>query len=247
MRVWDRFLTDNDKVYMRQTKPDQRVGFGVRPALLNIDLYRSVFGDKRMPIAEALKLWSGYCDSGWDALPHIQALLTAARAAGVPVFHATGLREEDSGIPSIRDAIHAGTPRRRAFADDAARDRHNRRYDIIDELAPISGEAIVRKATPRAFAGTPLSFELTRHGIDTLLIAGETTSGCVRASVLDAANSRLHVQIVEECVFDNMEASHALNLFDMHRKYADVTPLNTVLEYLRNLPPRPNSAAGQRT
>ena len=79
-RVWDRFLTPSDKEHIAASR-DKRVGFGARPALLLIDLYRSVFGDKPEPLMEAIKTWPGSCGmAGWNALPHIQKLLAAARA-----------------------------------------------------------------------------------------------------------------------------------------------------------------------
>ena len=77
--------------------------------------------------------------------------------------------------------------------------------------------------------------QLNHLGIDTLLVTGESTSGCVRASVVDAASYRFRVQVVEECVFDRHEACHAINLFDMHQKYADVISIDAAVNYLRSL------------
>jgi nicotinamidase-related amidase len=91
---------------------------------------------------------------------------------------------------------------------------------------------VLRKTAPSAFYGTPLQGELTRLGIDTLLIAGESTSGCVRASVVDAASARYRVIVIEECVFDRHEACHAINLFDMNQKYADVISISAALEFI---------------
>jgi nicotinamidase-related amidase len=73
---------------------------------------------------------------------------------------------------------------------------------------------------------------LTGMRVDTVVVAGESTSGCVRATVVDAKSNRLRVLVPEECVFDRDEACHAVNLFDMNEKYADVIPLSEVLEYL---------------
>ena len=90
-RVWERFLTEQDKATLVR-KADRRVGFGERPALLLIDLYRWVFGDKPEPVTEAIKTWPGSCGlAGWDAIPHIQKLLAKAREVGIPVIHVTGL------------------------------------------------------------------------------------------------------------------------------------------------------------
>ena len=235
-RVWDRFLTAQDKAHLAQRRGDRRVGLGRRPAVLTIDIYRGVFGDENLPLLEGVKNWPGYCGpAGWSTIPHVQALIRAAREAGVPICHATGLVDEESGIPGWSQAIHSSSPRRFDLADPEARKRFARRYDIIDEVAPQEGDVVVRKTAPSAFWGTPLVAELIRRGVDTILVAGESTSGCVRATVVDAASHRFRVQVVEDCVFDRHEACHAINLFDMHQKYGDVISIGTATEYLRNL------------
>jgi nicotinamidase-related amidase len=114
----------------------------------------------------------------------------------------------------------------------AARDRRRRRWDIIDEVAPLPGEVVLRKSSPSAFWGTPLAGHLTYLGVDTIITCGESTSGCVRASVVDGCTHRYRMIVVEEGVFDRHEATHAINLFDMHQKYADVLSLDEVLAYL---------------
>ena len=230
-RVWDRFLTEQDKEHLT-TSGDRRIGFGSRPAILNIDLYRGVFGDKEMPLMEGVKLWPGYCGpAGWATVPHIQRLLQHARAAGIPVFHVTGLLPEESGVPGWSEAIHPAR-RKNASPDPAARERQSRRYDIIDEAAPLPGEVVLKKTCPSAFNGTPLMSQLNNLHIDTLIVAGESTSGCVRASVVDAASLRFRVQVVEDCVFDRHEACHAINLFDMNQKYADVISIDAAVSFI---------------
>ncbi len=221
-RVWDKFLTDQDRAAVAAAK-DRRVGFGERPGLLLIDLYRWVFGDRPLPLLEAIQEWPSSCGlAGWRALPHIQRLIKAAREAELPVLHVTGL--EDAGMPGWNESIHAGTGR------GGAPRQMKGRFDIMPEVAPIEGEVVLRKTAPSAFWGTPLMAEVSRLHLDSLLVAGESTSGCVRASVVDAASYRLKVTVVEECVFDRHEAPHAVNLFDMHQKYADVVPLAQALE-----------------
>ena len=237
-RIWEQYLTASDKQHL-STVRDARVGFGGKPALLLVDLYRAVFGDKPEPLMQAIKTWPSSCGmAGWNALPHIQKLLAAARAAGVPVIHITMLA--DAGMPGWSDAAHRAAPKTASASDEAARDRKRRGSEIVDEVAPIAGEVVLRKTAPSAFWGTPLAGQLTYLGIDTLIVAGESTSGCVRASVVEAVSHRYRVQVVEECVFDRHEATHALNLFDMHQKYADVISLD---EALRHLPARSPSRA----
>jgi nicotinamidase-related amidase len=184
---------------------------------------------------QAIKTWPSSCGlAGWTALPHIQQLLAASRAAGIPVIHITLLA--DSGMLGWNDAIHHSAQKAQPkHMDDAALDRRRRGADIVDEVAPIAGEVVLRKTAPSAFWGTPLAGHLNFHGIDTLIVAGESTSGCVRATVVEAASYRYRVQVVEECVFDRHEATHAMNLFDMHQKYADVIKLEEALAALKTI------------
>ncbi len=233
-RVWDKFLTEQDRQHVELSK-HQNAGFGQRPALLMIDLYRWVFGDRPQPLLEAIKEWPGSCGpAAWESLPHTQSLLATARETGIPVIHVTGLPEHESGVTSWSGARHKRGGRTGYLSTGPASD-HKRAhmYDIIPELAPIEGEAFLRKASPSAFFGTPVVAHLTALGVDTIIVAGESTSGCVRASVVDGCTYRYGMVVVEECVFDRHQAAHAINLFDMHQKYADVVPLAEVQEWMR--------------
>ena len=224
-RVWDRFLTEQDKAHLAM-RPAKRRGFGNKPALLLIDLYRWVFGDQPEPILEAIKSWPGSCGlAGWKALPHIQKVLVNARELGIPIVHMTGL--DGAGVAGWSEA--RGRKNREESPEE--RDRLQRRYDIVDEVKPLPGEAVLRKASPSAFWGTPLIGHLNQLDVDTIITCGESTSGCVRASVVDGTTYRFRMIVVEEGVFDRHEAAHAMNLFDMNQKYADVLPLAEVLAY----------------
>ena len=232
-RVWDRFLTEQDKAHLVALDRDRRVGFGIRPALLFIDLYRWVFGDEPEGLLEGVKRWPGHCGmAGWEALPHIQTLLKTAREGGIPVIHVTGLHPADSSVPGWHESAHRDA-QRAAPSNPGMADRVRRQFDIVDELAPIPGEVVLRKTSPSAFWGTPLAGHLNYLDVDTLIVCGESTSGCVRASVVDGCTYRYRMMVVEEGVFDRHQACHAINLFDMHQKYADVIPLADALDYLR--------------
>lgn len=228
-RIWDKFLTESDKSHL-EASADERIGFGEKPALLMIDLYRWVFGDEREPLVQALPRWPSSCGPvAWDALPAIQSLLATAREAGIPVIHTTGLAESDSGLKGWNRHNRAKT----VDTSAEAKDRFARRYDFVDEVAPVPGEAVLRKVSPSAFFETPLPGHLTRLGIDTVIVAGESTSGCVRASVVEGTSYRYRMVVAEECVFDRHEAAHAMNLFDMDQKYADVLPLAEIEAWIR--------------
>ena len=215
-RVWDPYLTERDLQLVRRF-PTRRVGFGSRPAVLLIDNYRAALGQDRLPLLEAVDeypLTTGL--EGWKAVDALSVVVRRARDIGIPVIHVTGTGP--SAMPGWVSAIHAGDQRGELHIGTFRSDDH----EIIEELAPIDGEVVLRKSAPSAFWGTPLIGLLVYLGVDTLLIGGEATSGCVRASVVDAAANRYRTIVMEDCVYDQREASHAISLFDMHLKYADV-------------------------
>ena len=227
-RVWDRCLTEQDRTHV-QMKPPKAIGFGKNPALLLIDLYRWVFGDNPQPVLESIKSWPGSCGlAGWNAIPAIRTLLETAREVRIPIVHMTGLAGAGVEEWAFRRNVSAGklTPEEQ--------ERRMRKYDIIEQVEPLPGEAVLRKSSPSAFWGTPLAGHLNQLGTDTIITCGESTSGCVRASVVDGCTYRFRMIVAEECVFDRHEAAHAINLFDMHQKYADVLPLAQVVQYLHS-------------
>jgi maleamate amidohydrolase len=227
-RVWDQFLSESDRRRAAR-QPSVRKGGGRRPALVLVDLYRSVFGDAPATVEDGIADWPNHCGmNAWNAIPALQRVLAAAREHGLPVFHVTG----HSALPNWRDP-RPGTEM--GGADGA--ERFGRRYDIIDEVAPVAGETIFEKSAPSAFFGTLLAPLLVGQGVDTLIVVGESTSGCIRATVVDAKSYRFKVLVPEECVFDRDDAPHAINLFDMQQKYADVIPLAEVLAYLDEVAP----------
>ena len=233
-RVWDRYLSAQDRE-RAAASPAMRKGGGTRPVLLLVDLYRWVFGDEPKPLLEAIEEWPGSCGlNGWQALPHIQRLLGEARALGIPVVHMTGME----GMPGWRDS----NPRGGRSDDPAMIERRRRRYQIVDEVAPRRGEVVLEKSAPSAFWGTPLVGHLVSLGADTIVVAGESTSGCVRATVVDGKSYRYRMIVPEECVFDRDEAPHAINLFDLDQKYADVIPLDDVVDYVRGVAPSPETS-----
>lgn len=233
MRIWDKFLTPEDKASLRD-RPHQVWGFGQRPALVLIDLYRWVFGDRRQALGEAVEEWPGSCGlMAWDALPHIERLLAAARDAGIPIVHVTGLDPAQSGVANWTDTpgggesvIYSSKP--------IDPDKLRRRFDIVDEVAPRSGEAVIRKNAPSAFFGTLLTAHLHGLGVDAIVLCGESTSGCVRATCIDGRSHRFKMTVAEECVFDRHQTPHAMNLFDMHQKYADVLSIGAIVRHLES-------------
>jgi nicotinamidase-related amidase len=233
-RVWDEFLADDDKLTLKE-RPHQVWGYGQRPALVLIDLYRWVFGDRRpASVKDAMEEWPGTCGpQAWDAIPSLQRVLGAARAAEIPIVHVTGLNPLDSGIAGWSNRGKRETDT--YVADPKQADKLRRRFDIIDEVAPLPGEAVIRKAAPSGFFGTLLMSHLHAHDVDGIILVGESTSGCVRATCVEGRSYRFKMTVVEECCFDRHRTAHAMNLFDMHQKYADVLGVDEVVGHLEKL------------
>lgn len=231
MAIWDDTLTPRDKEVFSLSGYGKRAGFGQRPAVLIIDVNYNFVGDKREPILESMKRFRNSCGAeGWDGVERIRELLVEARRKHLPVFYTTG---HDGGSNSVAfGGWHAKNSR---SAEDMT-DTWDKGNEIVAEIAPERGEIIVRKQKPSAFFGTPLMSMLNEVHADSVLVTGTTTSGCVRASVIDAFSYNLKVSVVEECVFDRGQASHKINLFDMAMKYADVISLRETVEYIRSLP-----------
>lgn len=226
-RVWDRFLTEQDKAHLAANGSRARWGFGERPALLSIDNYRDAVGDEPQPLLESIKSYPGSTGlAGWRALDQVAQLLSAARDARIPVVHLTALTEEDSAISSW--ARPRGHGAGHAAPGGAATTAPPRNFHFVDQAMPIPGEAVIPKAAPSGFFGTPLLAHLNALRIDTLILCGESTSGCVRATAVDGRSYRYRVIVVEDAVYDRHEACHALSLFDLDQKYADVLTLSEV-------------------
>jgi maleamate amidohydrolase len=194
-----------------------------------VDVNYNFVGDVPEPILDSIKKYRNSCgEEGWQGVAQIRRLLEAARAARVPVLYSTA--------PSRQTALTAG--RWHGKNSRGGEDFHSQAQDgnqIVREIAPQDGDIVILKDKPSVFFGTPLMSYLHELQVDTLLVAGTTTSGCVRATVVDAFSYNLKVVVVEECVFDRGQTSHKVNLFDMQAKYADVVPLEAALGYLEEL------------
>jgi nicotinamidase-related amidase len=228
---WDRFLTEQDRKVLEIWGKTKLNGFGKRPALLIVDALYYAVGDRREPIEESIKRWPMSCGlEGWEAIDRTVPVLDAARRYGIPVIHARDLH----GFPSPWQRWRA-REKSRFSLDHLPEDVRSKYNEIVDELAPIEGEPVIDRPSPSVFAGSPLLYHLTYNEIDTVIVCGESTSGCVRATVVDAATNRFYVGVIGDCTFDRTQASHWMNLFDMHSKYADVVDSPDIVEYFASV------------
>ena len=193
-----------------------RVGFGQRPALLVIDIIRA-FTDLRSPLASNL-------DSQVDA---IKRLLAVARERAIPVIFSTVVYD--------RELQEAGLWIRK-IPSNSWLVEGSEWVEVDRRLGRQPDEMLLVKKYASCFFGTDLAARLITRGIDTLLITGCTTSGCVRATAVDACSYGLHTVVVQEAVGDRAELPHIANLFDIDAKYGDVVALDEALAYLAGCP-----------
>jgi len=190
----------------------QSSGFGKRPALLIVDFV------------------VGFCDpdqyGGGNILAAVartKILLKTAREQGLPIAFTRIVYAADG---SDAGAFCLKLESLQTFNEDTPMGQ------IVDDLAPIQGEMIVRKTQPSAFFGTGFSTWLTSKGADTVIVTGATTSGCVRASVVDSMSYNFRTIVATDCVGDRAIGPHDANLFDMGQKYADLLTSDEIIAHL---------------
>jgi maleamate amidohydrolase len=200
---------------------DTRLGFGAAPALLVID-FTYGYTTPGSPL---------YAEGVVRAVDESVELLAVARQAGVPIiytkvlYHPSGM---DGGlfvkkVPVLRSLVPG-----------------ERLAEIDDKVAPTTDDLVIVKNYPSAFFGTSLAATLTAKGIDTLVLLGCSTSGCVRATAIDSIQHGFRAIVPRECVGDRHDGPHEANLFDMNAKYADVLPK---AEVMMNIKARTSFAA----
>lgn len=193
-----------------------RIGFGQRPALLVIDFMQAYTTQSASLFAPGVV----------SAVEESVALLSNARRAGIPLIH-TNIRYHaghfaDGGIwvkkaPIMKEMVEG-----------------NPLAAFCPQVMPLADEVVVSKQYASAFFGTSLASLLVSQGIDTLILAGASTSGCIRASAVDAVQHGFRTIVVRECVGDRHAEPHQANLFDIDSKYGDVVSKQEVIDYLNS-------------
>jgi nicotinamidase-related amidase len=206
--------------YESQRRYGNRVGWGDQPVVLVVD----------MTLA-----FTEETDDGAACIEANERLLEAARGAEVPVYYATpspaGSGPEGYPVTTKASPASSRGPEKGGDGRPAWLDKLDR---IAPELEPREDEQVIQKERASAFFDTHLGNMLRYEGCDTLVVAGMTTSGCIRSTVVDSHSSNFRTIVPEECVADPSGISHEVGLFDMDVKYADVTPLEDVIEKLRS-------------
>lgn len=199
---------------------------GRAPALLAIDLYNIVYrGGPHSPYELDPKYPNSCGYFAHEAIEPTKRLFAAARQAGIPIFYCTQDTQPNNRPQGAVSTRRSGSSTPRADGD----------YDIYHEFTPQAADVVIRKQRASVFQGTPLISHLNLLGVRSLIVCGESTSGCVRASSVDAYSSGFHVSLVEQCTFDRAALTHKVNLWDLHHKYVDVMDVDEVVAHLAGL------------
>jgi len=187
-------------------------GIGQRPALLIVDFVNG--------FADPDQFGGGNIG---EAIENTRGLLAAARTLGLPVAFTRVVYAEDGSDAGV---FTLKAPTLKQLTEESFSSQ------IVDQLKPRDGEYIVRKTQPSAFFGTNLAAWYVGRGVDTVVVTGCTTSGCVRASVIDSMSYNFRTVVVSNCVGDRALGPHEANLFDMEQKYADLMTSSEIIAVL---------------
>lgn len=215
MAIWDDVVPPEERALYERGGWGGVAGFGRKPALLVVDMYMA-FVDPAYPFSSP---------DAPKAVAAIRQVLDQARVSGMPVLFS---RAQRARTASERGRWKAAAMQYPIMANPEA-------YQIVPDLAPLPTEVVVVKTAPSAFHGTNLISHLVFHSIDTVIVTGTVTSGCVRATVVDAFSDGFRVIVPQECVYDRSQTSHKVALWDIYTRYGDILPVADVLAYMRRV------------
>ncbi|MBD3884995.1 isochorismatase family protein [Phormidium tenue FACHB-886] len=220
MYPWSDVISDADILSFRSGLDgmERSLEAGIKPALIVVDMTRA-FVDSSYP--------TGWSETGYPAVTVNRKLLNIARQVGIPIYFTKGYPYSDYKPTLVQKGRWKTGKRPQVDPTLPPGDV------IVEDLTPLPEEIVIDKQSkPSGFFGTPLISYLVYERVDTVIITGMTTSGCVRATVLDAFQYNLNVIIPHECCADRSQISHKVSLFDMHMKYADVVSVGQTIDYL---------------
>ncbi|MFC0212273.1 isochorismatase family protein [Paenibacillus chartarius] len=220
--IWEDLLLGDDQKVIEKGGFGKPRGLGSRPALLVIDPQPNYMGTREPILKQLDEFPTGVGEKAWEALEKSLPVLNLFRERGLPVIFSRQI---------------AKYMQFDSFANKSGRDRSNyvegHPYtELVAEVNRQPTDIVIDKGYASVFVGTPLVNYLNRLQVDTLIVCGGVTSGCVRAAVVDAASLNYRVGVLYECLFDRIELSHRVSLLDMWMKYADMLSVDDALEYI---------------
>jgi nicotinamidase-related amidase len=223
--IWNDLLSDEDKAIIDAFPSDREAEFGERPMLIIIDCQPNYVGEDK-PILQQLDRWpSGGGEGAWASVRRIISLRNKAREHRVPVFYTKNVQRKTLEFDSFST---------KTVRDQTKYLEGNPASELLPELEVSDGEVVIPKAYPSAFYGTPLLRYVLKLRIDTIIITGNSTSGCCRQTAVDAIQMGLNVGFVEDCITDRTTPSHKLGMLDMWYKYGCLTTSDAVKHYFKS-------------
>jgi len=227
MAAWDDILTERDRRVLEAGAHGARRGFGRRPVVLVVDAQEHFVGVRGDVFASIAVYPTSIGDEAWAAVERIRSLIARARAGGIPVMYSK------SGVRAGEESFDSFARKRRSA--DVTHGVPSLEIPIVAEIAPRPREIVIEKRFPSAFFGSPLVSFLHAYGADTILLAGFTTSGCVRATCVDAMSYNFHVGVIGDGCADRLSIAHKASLLDIHMKYGDVVDVDEAVQYLERV------------
>lgn len=214
MKDWMKIVPEAERKAYESGGFGKPQDIGERTALIVIDVTYGFTGSRGLTIEEAIAEFGPACGPvSWETMPRIAQLIAMFRDLGRPVVFTRG---------DAYDVLYTG----RATKSQRVQSYGPKFNEFPPEIAPRDDEWVLDKEKASAFFQTPLTSYLVKHKVDTVIVCGVSTSGCVRASTVDAFSNGFTTFVVDDCCFDRSNYAHAANLFDMNAKYATVLSLN---------------------
>jgi maleamate amidohydrolase len=224
--IWDSLLTETDREVIRLGGSGKPRGMGSRPAVMVIDPQYNYVGEDA-PILESIKKWPSSGGAiAWKAIRQAKRIVDKAHEIGVPVIYTRQVQKKTVQFDGFQ---------RKAARDTSTYLEGHKGTEIVEEIAPLPQDLVIDKSYASVFFGTPLISYLIAMKVDSLILTGGSTGGCVRATAVDGITRNFNVTLVQDALFDRIEASHKVALLDFWMKYGDVMETEEVLRYLDSL------------
>lgn len=224
--IWADLLSEADRAVVERARFGRRIGLGVRAAVLVIDAQNYMVGP---PAGSSHEYPSACGEPAVAAIVRLAPLLGAARAVGAPVVYTRFEVRRDGGDIGVYGR------KRDLLETEGWCLEGSEGAEIVAALAPEPEDLVLVKKKPSAFFGTPLLGLLIDRGVDTVVVTGGSTSNCVRATAVDASSYNFRTAVVSDCVFDRIDLSHRVALFDLDRQYADVVDSEAAIDHFGGL------------
>ena len=230
MKAWMKLIPEAERALYQKVGYARAARLGPRPALIVVDVTYGFTGSEGLTLEEAIAEFQPACGPiSWETMPRIARLIGRFRRTGLPVVFTRS---------DLKDVPFTGKSTRSSRDPSKNAERFN---EFPAAIAPRPGEWVLEKTKASAFFQAPLAAYLVREGIDTVVVCGVSTSGCVRATAVDAFSHGFTTFVIDDCCFDRSWFAHCANLFDMQAKYASVASLAELAALMG--PARMSSAA----